>query len=248
VNGMLDRIEQSIAAQKRLLDDVRHELKTPLTIVRGHLELLDESNPEEVASTRTLAIDELDRMASLVDDIELLAETGFAPPNLEAIEIHNLLAQVHARATALAGHDWSLESDATGILLVDRSRITQAWLQLADNAAKYSPIGSPIVIGTSSAGDSVELWVKDAGPGIPAELQSRIFERFGRVDTGLGGDAGRGIRGSGLGLTIVSSIASSHGGTVTLESSGRGSRFSIVLPRLSDVERDQPAIRTESTP
>lgn len=225
VNGMLDRIEESIAAQKRLLDDVRHELKTPLTIVRGHLELLDESNPDDVAATRTLAIDELDRMASLVDDIEMLAETGFAPPNLEAVAVIELATQVHARATAFAGHEWTLESHATGEVRVDRSRITQAWLQLADNASKYSPVGSPIVIGTSEFGDEIELWVQDAGPGIPAEFQSRIFERFGRVDSG------RGIRGSGLGLAIVSSIAASHGGTVRLESSESGSRFGIVLSR-----------------
>ncbi|MDO9063111.1 MAG: sensor histidine kinase [Microbacterium sp.] len=104
--------------------------------------------------------------------------------------------------------------------------MTQAWLQLADNAAKYAPEGTPIEIGSRVLPDArIELWVRDRGPGIAPEAQARVFERFGRVEPG------RGVRGSGLGLAIVSAIAAAHGGEVQLASAvGVGSRFAIVLP------------------
>jgi signal transduction histidine kinase len=107
---------------------------------------------------------------------------------------------------------------------LDPERITQAWLQLADNAGKYSPAGSVIELGSRNVDAFVEFFVSDSGPGIPRESWRRIFERFGRVDEG------RGIRGSGLGLPIVAAIAEAHGGRVTLESSDAGSRFGILVP------------------
>jgi two-component system OmpR family sensor kinase len=225
VNDMLERIESSLTAQQQLLDDVRHELKTPLTIVHGHLEVLDPTRPEEVAQTRALVLDELDRMYTLVDDIESLADSGeqAALQRIEA-DVAELASQVFAKASAIGDHEWSLETVASGTAWIDPSRITQAWLQLADNAAKYSPEGSPIVLGCTRSDDSVEFWVADRGPGIPPGLEERIFDRFGRVDTG------RGIRGSGLGLAIVKAIAHSHGGRVTLASSSLGSRFGITVP------------------
>lgn len=224
VNGMFDRLEGSISAQKRLLDDVRHELKTPITIIRGHLELLDPHDTDEVAYTRTLSIGELDRMAGLVDRIELLAEVPEDRPRLEQTPIAALTGDVHRKASVMPGHDWVLAESADVVANIDPRRITQAWLQLADNAAKYSPAGSPIRIGSTRRDNTVECWVSDEGAGIPAGSEERIFERFGRVDTG------RGIAGSGLGLPIVKAIAETHGGRVSLASSSAGSTFSIVLP------------------
>lgn len=224
VNDMLDRLDQSITSQRRLLDDVRHELKTPITIVRGHLELLDPADTEEVRATRELAIDELDRMAELVDRIELLAELPDDTPALEPVDVAALTREVHAKSTGIAGHDWVLAATADVVVDLDPRRITQAWLQLVDNAAKYSPDGSPVRIGSSRAEGAVQLWVDDEGPGIPPGAESRIFERFGRVHTG------RGIRGSGLGLPLVDAIARAHGGRVEVTSSSAGSRFTIVVP------------------
>ncbi|WP_167051320.1 HAMP domain-containing sensor histidine kinase [Salinibacterium sp. ZJ77] len=237
VNGMFDRLEGSLTAQRRLLDDVRHELKTPITIVRGHLELLDPHDTEEVAYTRTLSIGELDRMAGLVDRIELLAEVPEDRPRLEPTDIAALTEAVHRKASVMPGHDWILGESADVVVSVDPRRITQAWLQLADNAAKYSPPGSPIRIGSTRRDDTVECWVADEGAGIPAGSEARIFERFGRVDTG------RGIAGSGLGLPIVKAIAETHGGRVSLASSSAGSTFSIVLPLTSGAA---PASDTEA--
>jgi signal transduction histidine kinase len=223
VNDMLDRLDGAMTSQRQLLDDVRHELKTPITIVRGHLEVLDIRNVDEVGAARSLAIDELDRMARLVDDIESLAETTIAL-SLRPTDVADLSADVYAKAGVIPGHDWVLAERANATVEVDQDRITQAWLQLADNAAKYSPAGSTIELGSTDHGSAVEFWISDNGPGIRPAAVERIFERFGRVDTG------RGIRGSGLGLPIVQAIAQAHGGTVNLASSPQGSRFGIVVP------------------
>jgi two-component system OmpR family sensor kinase len=224
VNDMFDRLDTAMTSQRQLLDDVRHELKTPITIIRGHLELLDPGNVKDVDATRALAIDELDRMADLVDDIEALAETQRAIVNLRPTDIDVLTEGVFAKVSVLAGHEWQLRETARASVEVDADRITQAWLQLADNAAKYSPDGTTIALGSREVDGDVELWVEDRGPGIPRESWSRIFERFGRVDTG------RGIRGSGLGLPIVAAIARAHGGRVALVSTADGSRFGIRIP------------------
>lgn len=228
VNEMLARIEGSLRAQGQLLDDVRHELNTPVTIVRGHLELLDASNPNEVDDIRVLVIDELDRMVTLIDDIELLASSTALQLVCVDTDITELSQQIFEKCRAIPGHQWSLRSGTgTGTedthVWIDPARITQAMLQLADNAAKYSPDGSAIEIGYSLQPDTLRVWVSDHGPGIPLESQPRIFERFGRVDTG------RGISGSGLGLPIVEAIARAHGGNVDLVSSPAGSRFSIIM-------------------
>ncbi|MCA1943622.1 MAG: HAMP domain-containing histidine kinase [Yonghaparkia sp.] len=223
VNAMLDRIDEALTSQRQLLDDVRHELKTPITIVRGHLELLDPTAPDDVRSVRELAIDELDRMAELVNDIDALArvETRVV---VEPVDVGDLTAQVFAKMQAIPGKTWVLSETATAVAPLSTSRITQAWLQLADNAAKYAPEGTTVRVGSTAYSGSVELWVADEGPGIPAGAEKRIFERFGRADTG------RGIAGSGLGLPIVAAIARAHGGYVSLDSSSSGSRFGIVVP------------------
>ncbi|MET1044892.1 MAG: ATP-binding protein [Microbacteriaceae bacterium] len=230
VNDMLGRLDASLTAQSQLLADVRHELKTPLTIVRGHLEVVDPTDADDVQSTRTLAIDELDRMSGLVDEIGLLADTQMSGAlHRTQIDVADLTEQVFAKASALSNHDWRLAETATAVASVDAGRITQAWLQLADNAAKYSAAGSLIQLGSRMrTADRVEFWVLDEGPGIPEGMEDRIFERFGRVDSR------RGIQGSGLGLSIVAAIAGAHGGTVTLQTSPSGSRFAIDVPTAQD--------------
>jgi two-component system OmpR family sensor kinase len=226
VNDMVGRLETSFLAQQRLLDDVRHELNTPITIVRGHLELLDPRDVADVEATRALAVDELDRMTALVDDISHLAQaerTGAV--DRAPVDVRDLTEAVLAKVRGISGHEWTLAESASVVVSLDTQRITQAWLQLAENAAKYSEQGAPIMLGSTVTGPSVELWVTDSGPGIPLEARTRVFERFGRAD------AGRGIQGSGLGLAIVDAIAKAHGGEVTLESVvGRGSRFAIIIP------------------
>lgn len=224
VNDMLDRLDGAMTSQRQLLDDVRHELKTPVTIVRGHLELLDARDVDDVEATRALAIDELDRMTGLIDDIESLAVSDRSALRPVPVDLADLTTDVFAKASVIGGHEWVLADSAAVRVELDPARITQAWLQLVDNAAKYSEDGTRIELGSSAGADEVELWVSDRGPGIPRGSEDRVFERFGRVDVG------RSIRGSGLGLPIVKSIAESHGGRITLVTSPAGSRFGIVLP------------------
>lgn len=224
VNAMLDRIDAALTSQRQLLDDVRHELKTPITIVRGHLELLDATKPADVRAARDIAVDELDRMAGLVDDIDALARAEHLASLAEPTDVADFTALVFSKMQAIPDRRWQLDASADAVAFLSPARITQAWLQLADNAAKYSPDDSLICVGSTTYAGSVEFWVADEGPGIPDGAERRIFERFGRADTG------RGIGGSGLGLPIVAAIARAHHGYVSLDSSPEGSRFGIVIP------------------
>ena len=240
INSMFDRLQDSARSQRRLLNDVGHELKTPITIIRGHLELLDTGNVDEVRATRALAIDELDRMSTLVSDISLLAASK--APNfveLTEVDLEAFTAAVGAKASALdPARTWRVES-ARGLALIDAGHITQAWLQLADNAVKYSTPGAPIVIVAEVAetptGSWLNLSVRDSGPGIPPEAQERIFERFSQLGSSWA------TEGSGLGLSIVSAIAEAHGGSVLLSGApGEGSTFTIRIPLLTDEQPSQP--------
>lgn len=223
VNDMLDRLETAMRDQRELLDDVRHELRTPLTIIRGHLELVDAADPTDVRRTAELAIEEIDRMSALVDGLTALAEVRAVVPERVPTDLAGLTDDVAALVGAIPGHPWTVAGRAPGTVRLDRRLITQAWLQLADNAAKYAPAGSPIEIGSRLAGGRAELWVRDHGPGIPAGQETRVFERFAR--------AGRGsVGGSGLGLAIVTRIAAAHGGTARVESPGDGAEFILSIP------------------
>lgn len=234
VNRMLERLEAGFLSQRRLLDDVGHELKTPLTIIRGHLELLDPARPDDIERARTIAIDELDRLTTVVGDIALLAKSrtpGFV--QAEELAVADLTSTVFEKARMLSTrHEWSLTARAHTTARLDGRRVTQAWLQLAENAAKYSPPGTAIEIGSATSADdegqaTVDLWVRDHGPGIPLEQLSVVFERFARADEG------RGVEGSGLGLSIVAAISQAHGGTAFAVSGGVGTRVVIRLPRIS---------------
>ncbi|MHA7153786.1 sensor histidine kinase [Arthrobacter sp. TMN-50] len=226
VNAMLERLEGSFTSQRQLLDDVGHELRTPITIVQGHLELQDSGDPTDVATVRGIALDELDRMRLLVDDLVTLAgitRPGFVRQDLVAVG--RLTDEVLDKARPLGSRRWTIDARAESTCLLDSRRITQAWLQLVVNAVKFSGDGSTIAVGSRLDPNGLALWVRDEGIGVPVEDQGRIFDRFAR------GAHGRRTEGSGLGLTIVNAIVGAHGGTVRLESvRGRGSTFTMVLP------------------
>ncbi|MEO8261224.1 MAG: ATP-binding protein [Pseudolysinimonas sp.] len=223
VNDMLDRLDEALTGQRRLLDDVRHELKTPITIVRGHVELMNSADPRDVETTRLIAIDELDRMSGLIDEIEVLAESRMLVTRRESMHAGELAAEVFAKSRGIPGRVWRSVITTNSTVSVDRAKIVQAWLQLVDNAVKYSPAESPIVIGCVDYEGSVEFWVQDSGPGIPPGAELRIFERHAREDSGE-------ISGSGLGLSIVRSIVAAHAGQVAVASTPTGSRIGFVLP------------------
>jgi len=242
VNDMLDRLEAALTGQRLLLDDVGHELETPITIVRGHLELMDPADPADVAATRDLAIDELDRMNGLVRDIGALAEVQRPVPLARtAVDIAALTEAVRTKAEALSPHQWVTKQAASVVVSVDGAKLTQAMLQLAANAASHGARGGTVEIGSAVDSGRLLLWVRDDGPGISLEEQHHVFERFRR------GASGRGVAGSGLGLAIVAAIADAHGGSVRVDSApGSGATFTLDLPIAVTVStRSEPL---EATP
>lgn len=226
VNAMLDRLQNAFGSQRQLLDDVGHELRTPITIVRGHMELLDVNDPADVSSAQGIALEELDRMHLLVDDLVTLANVD--RPDFvreQQLDVGQLTDDVLDKARQLGKRRWIIDARTSRTCSLDPRRITQAWLQLAANAVKFSEPGSTIALGSQVVEDRLKLWVRDEGIGVEAADQARIFERFNR-----GGGTSR-SEGSGLGLTIVSAIAKAHGGSVELESAARvGSIFTLNLP------------------
>jgi signal transduction histidine kinase len=226
-NAMLDRLESVFRSQRAFIEDASHELRDPLTVCRGHLDVLGE-DPEERRRTLALVKDELDRMGRIVDDMGVLAEAeqpDFLRPDW--VDLGPFAEELLAKASALAPRNWRLDQIEDVTLLADRHRLTEGVMNLASNAVHHTVGGDTIALGTSVTEDEARLWVRDTGSGITVSDQGRIFERFTR-----GTDARRRYRGSGLGLAIVKAIAEAHGGGVELESRLReGSRFAIVLPR-----------------
>jgi two-component system, OmpR family, sensor kinase len=227
VNAMLDRVETGVAAQRRFVDDAGHELRTPITIVRGHLEVLDPRDPDDVTATVALVDDELERMNRLVSDLLLLARSEqptFVHP--EAVDVGELTEDVFGKVARLGDREWVLETVARVDARLDPQRITQAVVALADNAVRYTAPGTRIAIGSQLAGGQLRFWVADSGPGVAEVDRARIFERFAR-----GSAAGPRSEGAGLGLAIVRAIAVAHGGRVLLDSvPGRGATFTVALP------------------
>lgn len=234
-NEMLDRLERAFGAQRRLVDDAGHELKTPLTIVRGHLELL-EDDPEPRRETVALVMDELDRMGRIIDDLLLLAkheQPDFL--DLATVEVGMLTDELEAKLRALSDGAWVVESRGRGVIVADRQRLTQAVVQLGQNAVRHGGDGKPIAVGSAVSDGEARFWVRDAGRGIELRDQARIFERF-RRGTGLSRQEG-----SGLGLAIVKAIAEAHHGRVELKSRpGAGSTFTLVVP----VDQPDPQAHT----
>ncbi|HET9509284.1 MAG TPA: HAMP domain-containing sensor histidine kinase [Gaiellaceae bacterium] len=224
-NATLDRLESAFVTQRRFLNDAGHELKTPLTIVTGHLELLGEE-PAEREATLALVLDELDRMSRIVNDLLLLAKAE-APDflHLETVDVGVLTDEVQTKAAALAPRRWTVDARGRGRVVADRQRLTQALMQLAENAAKQTEEDDEIAVGSRVEDGEARFWVRDEGPGIPRDDQARVFTRFSR---GAGSHRGEG---SGLGLSIVQAIAQAHHGRVELVSrEGAGATFTLVLP------------------
>ncbi len=225
-NAMLDRLERAFATQRRFVDDAGHELRTPITIVRGHLELMGDE-PAEREETVRLVTDELDRMSRIVEDLLLLAKAerpDFVTP--EPVQLAELTADVFVKARTLGARDWQLAGTVDREVALDPQRITQAMVQLAQNAVQHTTTGQTIRIGSRAEGSRIELYVADSGSGVRPQDRELIFERFRR------GTSRRGAHGSGagLGLSIVKAIAEGHGGRVRLDDTeGGGATFVLTL-------------------
>ncbi|GAB2846775.1 HAMP domain-containing sensor histidine kinase [Actinocorallia aurea] len=218
-NRMLDRLERAFATQREFLDDAGHELRTPLTVVRGHLELMGEDDREE---TVALVLDELQRMTRIVDDLLLLARSeqpGFLA--VGEVAVAELTVDVLVKVRTLAERTWRLDEVADTHVLADGQRLTQALVQFVANAVRHTRDGGRISVGSALRGPDLELWVRDDGPGVPADRRDRIFQRFAH-----GADGG-----TGLGLAIVANIAAAHGGRAEVrDAPGGGAVFLIAIP------------------
>ena len=226
-NGMLDRLQEALDSQRRMLDDAGHELRTPITVIRGHLELMDEEDPADVRGTRDLSIDELDRMARLVEDLLVLAKAR-RPDFLRRrdVDVAAVVESTYEKAQALAPRTWALDPLTPARARVDPERLTQALLQLASNAVAVTGEGDTIGFGCAPGPGGVQLWVRDTGPGVPPADRLRIFERFESGARVPGGSS------TGLGLAIVSAIARAHGGAARVTSAGSagGAMFILEVP------------------
>ncbi len=223
-NEMLDRLELAFTSQRQMLDDAGHELRTPLTVLQGHLEVMDAADPNDVAETRSLLLDEIARMSRLVNDLLLLAKSrrpDFVQPH--PTDLGRLGEGIFSRCTALADRDWVANLQADAIAMLDEQRITQAMLQLAENAVQHTAAGDTITIGSTSTATEVEFWVSDSGAGVDPQIREQIFDRFATAGS---------PDGIGLGLAIIGAIAQAHCGTISLDDAqaGSGATFRLRLP------------------
>lgn len=233
-NEMMDRLQTAFISQRNFINDAGHELRTPITIIRGHLELM-ENDPQEIQETLVLVMDELERMHRLVNDLILLAKAE--QPDflqLETVDVCNFTEELFVKIKALGDglrptigdRIWQLQCTGKGKMMADRQRLTQAVMNLVQNATQHTKNTDTITIGSAIYQDKVKFWVRDTGEGIAPSDQKRIFQRFARAV-----NSRRRSEGSGLGLSIVQAIVEAHGGQIILASKlGAGATFTVILP------------------
>ena len=231
LNAMLDRLERGVAEKRRFVADASHELRTPLAVMRSEIEVAlgSAALSPEAREVLQSAQEEVARLSRMVDNLLTLAriDEGNLPLLRESVEMMDVATRVVSMLRPLAnekGVRLSIHGDA-GRVRADRDRLQQAVTNLVDNAVKYTGAGGRVRVTGWRRDGEAGLTVSDTGPGIPAEVLPRIFDRFVRADP-----ARTRRDGSGLGLAICKEIIEAHGGRVWAESEpGRGSSFSIAL-------------------
>ena len=224
-----EQLESTLEREEQFLHDASHELRTPVTIARGHLEVLGRMNGRR-APEIDVALDELGRMERILERLLLLARAD--QPDfleLEEIELDHFLEDVFLRWSEVAPRNWLLGALARGTLRADPQQLRIALDALLENAVKYSEPGDRIELSSRATGSNVAIEVADEGLGVPDEAHSRIFERFARADAARTRSAG----GVGLGLAIVDTIVKAHGGRCEVSRRPRGSAFGIHLPNFA---------------
>ena len=221
-----EQLESTLEREEQFLHDASHELRTPVTIARGHLEVLGRTNGHGSQEV-DVALDELGRMERILERLLLLARAD--QPDfleLEEIELDHFLEDVFMRWSEIAPRNWRLGALAPGTLRADPEQLRIALDALLENAVKYTDAGDSIELSSRSTGSKVVIEVGDEGIGVPDEAHARIFERFARADPARTRTAG----GVGLGLAIVDTIVKAHGGRCLVSRKPRGSVFGIQLP------------------
>jgi two-component system, OmpR family, sensor kinase len=233
-NEMLTSLESVFRHHRDFLADASHELRGPLMVIRGNLDLLKRDLParEREESAREAA-EEADRMARLLSDLLFLAKSDSQPAmEWSPVDLSVLVLQSLDRASSLdtGDHQLVLARNEPAVVRGDPERLSQMLWNLVHNALRYTPPGGQITVSLRIRAGMARMLVADAGVGIPAEHQPRIFERFYRVDRSRSREDG----GAGLGLSIVKQVAEAHGGQVRVCSrSGKGSVFLVTLPLIT---------------
>ena len=239
-NETLTRLESSFDQMRRFTADASHELRTPLTAIRSVGEVGLRSRRDETAYREIIGsmLEEADRLALLVDRLLMLSRADTEKPSLsiDIVDIRQLADEVVEQLSVLAEEkDQSLKIHCDDISrwVGDRTVLRQAMLNLVDNAIKYTPVSGAIDVRVRQAQAGITIDVVDSGPGIPVTLQSRIFDRFYRVDKARSRENGGG---TGLGLAISKWAVEVNGGRLTLEPTEAGSCFRITLPQTATEE------------
>jgi heavy metal sensor kinase len=230
-NATLERLEKLFTSQRRFLADVSHDLRTPLTVIKGNVSLIRKMRKNDEESLESIE-QEVDRMTRLVGDLLLLAqaESGSLPLDMQTVELDTILLEVFNQMKTLAGDKVELsigEIDQVQ-LTGDRDRLKQMLLNLVGNAVQYTPAGGSVALALSKTDLQAKLIISDTGPGIPAEDLPHIFERFYRGQRTHRPDQ---TSGYGLGLSIAYWIVRNHGGYIEVSSrEGQGTTFCVWLP------------------
>jgi len=243
LNAMIARLETSFGGLRRFTADASHELKTPLAVLRADVEraMMETSSQTERMVALEEALQEVRRMTDLVESLLTLAraDEGRFDLHREPIELQPLVQEVYETALILGeaqGVTVNLPFTTDVVVMADRTRLRQLFLNLVTNAIKYTPAGGKVELGLGRHPDNVTFAVRDTGIGISAADFPHVFERFWRADRVRSRMSERG--GFGLGLAISQWIAQAHGGTLTASSRlGRGSLFTVTLPIANDGPR-----------
>jgi len=234
VNDTFARLESSFNQLRRFTADASHELRTPLSVIRGigELGLGETRSPAEYKEAIGSMLEEVDRLSRLVDTLLRLSrgDAGTVRLSPEPLDLGELARDVVGSMAVLADERrqrLQLDASASVPVVADRLVLRDAIVNLVDNAIKYGPSASTIVVAVNGDTTHAVLQVSDQGPGVSAEHRARIFDRFYRVDEGRSRDMG----GTGLGLAIAKWAVEANGGQITLDNTERGSTFRIVLPR-----------------
>ena len=232
-NGMLDRLERAFERERGFVSDASHELRSPLTVLRGQVELLERAG-EDAEERRRIASAlerEIARMSRLVDEMLTLARADDGRLlQRRPIDLGDFLADLERDLPMLGEREYRIEGDRSGTLVADPDRLSQVLRNLVRNAVEHTRPGDAIEISVHGRPREVEFAIVDTGPGIPPEELANVFERFHRVDPGRSRDRG----GSGLGLAIARAIVKAHGGAIRAESApGGGACLRFTIPRRS---------------
>jgi heavy metal sensor kinase len=249
-NQMLERLESAFRQMRQFSGDASHELRTPLTILRGETEvtLRWAKNPDEFRDTLRSNLEEVDRMERIIENLLALSksEVGELILEIKEFSLSDLVQALYLQGRTLGESkritvDLRVGVDDEVRIYGDELRLRQMFLNLISNGIKYTPEDGTLELAILREGEMARIDVTDTGIGIPVESQPYIFDRFYRVDKARNRMDG----GSGLGLSIVKSIAVAHGGQISVNSfPGKGSTFTVLLPIAGPAtDRNRPAIR-----